>query len=226
MPTTPFSEIVRNLFVFAGNVSEDQLAFPTAVLNARTALKKRLVDLQLSDNNHLLDDFDVIPDGTSRVYDITEPNFGEPVLIQYSIDGVTFSGNIQVVNKANLHLAQADGILKASFYGNPRVIEFSIEPPTSILAYRIYFEPNDAANPRLTTNVDLNNNSFLSLVAIDGAILSLPDIAGVDETWRNNKKNTLRDEKLEWEARWAKWNSKPAVQGVVNKRPYNSRRRY
>src|SRR5437879_582575 len=101
---TPFSEIISNLYSFAGNVSDTQLPFPVAVLNARTALKKRLVDLQLSDNIHLLVDFTLIPDGT-KTYDITESNFGEPVLIQYSRDGNSFYGNIQIVNKANLYLS-------------------------------------------------------------------------------------------------------------------------
>jgi hypothetical protein len=222
---TPFSEIISNLYVFAGNVSEEQLPFPAAVLNARTALRKRLVDLQLSDNNHLLAEFELIPDG-NRTYPITETNFGEPVLIQYSVDGLNFFGNVQTVNKANLYLAQADGDLKASFYGDDRILEFSITPPSAILAFKIYYEPHETASPGMSTNVDLNNNAFLTLVAIDGALLSLDDIAGADDSWISRKKNTLRLEKLEWETRWEKWNSKPAVQGVVRKRLYNSRRRY
>jgi hypothetical protein len=228
MPSTkPFSEVIRDLYVFAGNVSEEQLPFPVAVLNARTSLKKRLVDLQLSDSNHLLDDFDLVPDGRlDRVYEIPQSDFSEPVLIQYTTDGVNFVGNVQYVNKANLYLAQDDGVLKASFYGNPRVVEFSVNPPSSILAFRIYYEPHEASTPRLNTNIDIKNNVFLTLVSIDGALLSLDDIAGADEAWLSRKKKTLLTEKLEWEARWEKWNAKPAVQGVVKKRLYNSRRRY
>jgi hypothetical protein len=224
---TPFSEILRDLYVFAGNVSDQQLPFPSAVLNARTALKKRLVDLQLSDNNHLLNEFELLAsDFDSRQYQIGEPDFGEPVLIQYSLDGINFFGNIQVVNKANLYLAQSDGELKASFFGNPRILELSITPPTEILAYKVYYEPHSASAPRLTTNVDINNNAFLTLISIDGALLSLDDITGVDDSWRDRKRKTLLLEKSEWEVRWEKWNSKPAVQGVVRKRLFNSRRRY
>lgn len=227
MATKTFSEIIRDLYVFAGNVSDEQLPFPVAVLNARTALKKRLVDLQLSDSNHLLEDFDLVPDGRlDRIYEIPQSDFAEPVLIQYSTDGSTYVGNVQIVNKANLYLAQDDGVLKAAFYGNPRMVEFSVNPPSSILSFRIYYEPHEATTPRMSTSVDIKNNVFLSLVSIDGALLSLDDIAGADEAWLSRKKKTLLTEKLEWEQRWEKWNSKPAVQGVVRKRLFNSRRRY
>jgi hypothetical protein len=223
--TTPFSEILSNIYTFAGNVSEEQLAFPVVVLNARTALRKRLIDLQLSDNNHILADFEIIPDGLSRTFDITESNFGEAVLLQYSVDGVNFFGNIQTVNKANLYLSQNDGALKASFYGNPKVVEFSIDIPSSIQSIKVYYEPHNASAPNLATNVDINNNAFLTLVAIDAVLLSLDDVAGVDDSWRLRKERTLRLEKAEWEQRWEKWTMKPSVQGVVKKRLYNSRRR-
>ncbi len=222
---TPLRTVISDVYKFGGNLSEEQLALPVVLLNIQTAYKKRVVDLQLSDLNHLLESFDLTPVSSERVYEITEPNVGEVVLIQYSIDGVSFFGNVDSVNKSNLYLSQRDGILAVAFYGNPKLAEFSLTPPTAIQQFRFFYEPHEIPVPRLSSSVDLNNNAFLTLVALDAMLTSLEDATGVDEGWRNRKRDSLIMQIGEWERRWNKWIIKPSVEGVVQKRSYNQRRR-
>lgn len=219
------SNVVADVFKLGGNLSEEQLPLPIVLLNIQTAYKKRIVDLQLSDSNHLVKYTEIEPSSSEKTYELIESDFGEAVLVQYSLDGINFGGNVDSVNKANLYLSTREGILAVSFWGNPKVAEFSIFPPTAVQVFRVYYEPHEVSIPRFSSTVDVNNNAFLTLVAIDAMLVSLEDVVGVDENWRNRKRSSLLFQKQEWETRWEKWTMKPSVQGVVRKRSYNERRR-
>jgi hypothetical protein len=214
--------IIRNGYMHLGNISTANLPIDVFLTNLQSVIDKRMVDLKLSDGNFLLKNWEFEGDDESVDFAISVSDFSEAVKLEYSEDGLNFTGNVELVNHANLYLNRREQDLTAAIYGSPARIEFSLIP-NSLTTFRLWYEPSKGAPLRLTQEPELNT-FFHSFLALEAAAMSVPDVAGRDDNWKRMKQQTLLASVAEWELRWTRWTEKPPNQGVVKKRRFNQRR--
>jgi hypothetical protein len=216
-------EILKQSYNHLGSVSTDDLPVNVLLTNLQSVIDKRLLDLNLTDNNHLLKSAIISVDGTNSEYPLTVSDFSEAIRLEYSIDGgITFFGNVEFVAFQNLYLDRSEGKLTASIYGSPAQLQFSLVPDSS-LTFRIWYEPKRAVALRLAQEPNLSS-FFHSFLALEAAAMSVVDVSGKDGEWKRLKQETLVMAVRDWEIRWQKWTTKPSNTGVVKKRRYNERR--
>lgn len=214
--------IIKNGFMHLGNISTDDLPLDVFLTNLQSVIDKRMVDLKLTDGNYLLKSTEFEGDDENTDFPISVSDYSEAVKLEYSQDGINFSGNVELVNHANLYLNRREDSLTAAIYGTPARIEFSLIP-TSTTIFRLWYEPSKGTPLRLTQEPQLNA-FFHSFLALEAAAMSVPDVMSRDDNWKRMKQQTLYASVGEWEKRWTRWTEKPPNHGVVKKRRWNERR--
>lgn len=213
--------IIKNGYAHLGGITQDDLPIDVFLTNLQSVIDKRMIDLKLADGNFLLTKLEFDSDGESVDYTINALDYGIAVKLEYTVDGINFTGNIELVNHANLYLSRRENNLTAAIYGTPPHIEFSLIPSTQ--TFRLWYEPKKGLPLRLVEEPQLNA-FFHSFLALEAAAMSVADVMNKDPQWKQMKQQTLLAEVRDWETRWIRWTEKPPNQGVVKKRRFNERR--
>jgi hypothetical protein len=174
------SNLLDDIYKLCGNVTRDQLPIEIVLTLLYHELDKRRVQMNLTENNYFLKSAETpITDTRDMLIPITD--FGSPVALHVVNPFSNFESPIELVNFNSLPGWEADGQLKASLYGSPLRLRFSIEL-NSFLGWslKFWYEPSTPAARGVEATVFINDN-FRNLVASCVALDALP-YAEIPET--------------------------------------------
>lgn len=173
MATLRVSQIIDDVYKLAGNVTRDQLQIEIVLTLLYHELDKRRVQMNITENNQFLKS-EVLPITDVRDMLIPIEDLGTLVALHVVNPANQFELPIEIVNFNALPGLEADGQLKASVYGQPPRLRFSIQQE-SFLQWdlKFWYEPNTPAPRGVEASVYVNPN-FRNLIASCVALYALP----------------------------------------------------
>jgi hypothetical protein len=233
-----FGEIIRDLYINLGQVSQDVLGLGVTIPLVYQANAFYNKDLESSDQNWFVQKAEFYPRsmdeevsgwatqgpfGTQVKVEVRESQGGTPDLDTWL--------DVPDVNLANLNAMARDGVRACSFYGTPRRVRFSWDVRERPDFMRVWYEPTVPDFTDLSQRPKLPDY-YHSMISHRASLKALPHLLTLhgDEVppavvaFVKLQSETLRAELSEWEAAFKEWRTTPRQQARTRIPGFHRRR--
>lgn len=222
------SDLLGRCYNYLGVPTQDKLNLSLALPLLLDTIDFYLLDLQISNENHLLKSYTFTP---SRKDDdiVTAPGFSVPVLMEIRDAGSTSESDwrgILTANASDIQDLCKDGTRAVAFYGQAfqTMMRWSFDPLVDwAVEARLWYEPV-APQPATLADSPKLSQAFAAMVALRTARSAIP-YAGFTPEEGQALFGALTVSLGEWKEKWILWCYSDRNARVVVKRDFRGGRR-
>lgn len=221
------SELLSRSYTYLGTPTQDKLSLGAMLPIMLDTIDFYLLDLQISDSNHLLKQYAFTP--TRKDDDIvTAPGFSVPVLMEIRDIGSTSDSDwrgILTADAADIQSLAQGGVDSVAFYGQAfqTMMRWSFDPVNDRqIQARLWYEPI-ANQPASLADSPKLSQAFAAMISLRCAMSCAPYAMPADDAAGLIK--VLAIQLGGWEKKWMLWINTDRNQTVVQKRDYRGNRR-